>query len=70
VFYYTKDIRKVLGTRQRVLAALIAGAHPHGVDLATPVLYQSSVATAPAPSTHPGHTPPDQQPLQAAPPAA
>jgi len=40
VFYYTKDVRKVLGTRQRVLSALIDGARAHGVDLSTPVLYQ------------------------------
>ncbi|GAA6143687.1 mechanosensitive ion channel family protein [Hydrogenophaga sp. 5NK40-0174] len=39
VFYYTKAVRQVLGTRQKVLAALIAGAREHGVDLATPVLY-------------------------------
>jgi len=50
VFYYTKDIRKVLGTRQRVLAALIAGARKHGVDLATPVLYTPVPLAAPAPA--------------------
>ncbi|WP_230970338.1 mechanosensitive ion channel family protein [Nitrogeniibacter aestuarii] len=41
VFYYTKDVRRVLSTRQRVLAALIAGARAHGIDLSTPVLHAS-----------------------------
>ncbi len=56
VFYYTKDIRRVLHTRQQVLGALIARAGEHGVSLATPVLYSqvsgSPAAALPTPTTN------------------
>ena len=39
VFYYTKDIRHLLPTRQRVLAAIIEEARMRGVDLSTPSLH-------------------------------
>ncbi len=48
VFYYTKAVRQVLATRQRVLAALIAGARDHGVDLSTPVLYARTGEASPS----------------------
>jgi len=39
VFYYTKDIRRLLTTRQTVLAAFIEEARARGVELATPRLH-------------------------------
>ncbi len=39
VFYYTKAIRQILGTRQTVRAAFIAEARERGIGLATPLLH-------------------------------
>ena len=51
VFYYTKDVRNVLRTRQQVLGALIARARGHGVDLATPMLHAITLSPAHADAT-------------------
>jgi len=46
VFYYTKDVRRVMQTRHQVLGALIAQSRAHGVDLATPMLHTVSLTAA------------------------
>lgn len=46
VFYYTKDIRRLLATRQRVLAAIIEEARMRGIGLSTPSLHMVHGARA------------------------
>lgn len=55
VFYFTKEVRRVLATRQRVLEALIAEAPNHGVILATPMLHVADTGSGQAASTGPAH---------------
>jgi len=40
VFYYTKEVKSLLGTRQRFLELIHERALTNGISLATPVLYQ------------------------------
>lgn len=48
VFFYTKDIRRLLTTRQTVLAAIIGEARARHIDLATPRLHVVQAEGTPA----------------------
>lgn len=40
IFYYIKDVRRILNTRQRFLAIILNTARESGISLATPLLHQ------------------------------
>lgn len=42
LFYYTKDVQKILSTRQSVRSAIIEAARLANISLATPILYKNS----------------------------
>lgn len=48
LFYYTKDLRNLVTTRYNVVAAIVAAATKHGIQLATPVLVTAPTANVPA----------------------
>ena len=37
-FYYTKEVKNLLGTRQKMMEKIILEANSRGIDLSTPVL--------------------------------
>ncbi len=54
LFYYTKELRQLVTTRYRVVAAIVEAAAAHGIQLATPMLITAPAASAAAALATPG----------------
>ena len=56
IYYYTKETRKVLGTRQAIIETILKTSKTFNISLATPLTHQMDVAESPMQQPPPNFT--------------